>query len=112
MENLRRYHWMILSGQVILNLFLAWMLFSTANVVFLLPFPYRERLPLFLLAAALGLTASCLSGALYLYRRRQRLALPGILNAPPVKIWCLISVVLAVFLGICVGAYPDQWTSY
>lgn len=112
MENLRRYNWMILSGQVILNLFLAWMLLSTANVLFLLPFPYKEGLPLFLLVAALGLTGSCISGPLYLYRRQRRLAIPGILNIPPGRIWCLTSLALAVILGICVAAYPNQWTSY
>jgi hypothetical protein len=112
MENLRRYNWLILSCQVIFNLFLGWMLLSTANTVFLVPFPYRERLPLFLLIAALGFTASCISGTLYLYRRSQRLVISGILKTPPALVWCVISSGLAVFFGISMAEFPNQWSTY
>lgn len=108
----RRSAWYILPLQVLCNLFLAWMLLSTANIVFLLPFPYRDRLPEFLLIAALGFAASCISGALYRYRREQRLAIYRILKTPPVLMWCFISLVLAVVLGLSIRAFPDQWSTY
>jgi hypothetical protein len=112
MENPRRHDRTILSGQVIFNLFLAWMLLSTFNIVFLLPFPYNVRVPDFLMIAALGLTAASISGILYLYRRRKRLAILGILKTPPVLVWCFASLSLAVVLGFCIRAYPEQWTRY
>ena len=112
MENLRRFNWIILSCQAVFNLFLTWMLLSTVNTVFLVPFPYSERLPLFLLIVALGFTASCISGALYLYRRSQRLAIFGILKTPPVLVWGVISLSMAVALGFSIGAFPNQWSTY
>lgn len=108
----RRSAWYLLPLQVLCNLFLAWMLLSTANIVFLLPFPYRERLPEFLLIAALGLAAACVSGALYRHRREQRLAIYSILKTPSVLVWCFISLGLAVVLGLCIRAYPNQWSTY
>jgi hypothetical protein len=112
MEHSRQHNRLILSGQVILNLFLAWMLLSTFNIVFLLPFPYNVRVPDFLTVAALGLAAASISGSLYLYRRRERLAIVGILKTPPVLVWCFVSLGLAVVLGLCVRAYPNQWSTY
>jgi len=108
----RRSAWYLLPLQVLCNLFLAWMLLSTAIIVSLLPFPYRERLPEFLLIAALGLAAASIGGALYRYRRRQRPSISGILKTPPVLVWCFISLGLAVVLGLCIKAYPDQWSTY
>ena len=112
MENPRRYNRMILSGQVTLNLFLAWMLLSTANIVFLVPFPYNKRVPAFLAIAAIGLATAAVSGTLYLYRRRQHLAVLRILKTPPVLTWLSISLGLAMVLGLSVWSYPNQWSTY
>ena len=112
MENPRRRNRKLISCQVLINLLLAWMLLSTANIVFLLPFPYRDRLPLFLVVVVLGLTASSISGALYRYRREQRLAIYSILKTPPVLVWCFISLGLAVVLGLSIRAFPNQWSTY
>jgi hypothetical protein len=95
----RRQAWYIRPLQVLCNLFLAWMLLSTANIVFLLPFPYRDRLPYFLLIAALGPIAAFISGALFRYRREQRVAIYSILKTPPVLVWGFISIGLAVVFG-------------
>lgn len=108
----RRSAWYLLPLQVLCNLFMVWMLLSTANIVLLLPFPYRERLPEFLLIAALGFTAASISGALYRYRREQRPSIYSILKTPPVVVWCFISLGLAVVLVLCIRAYPDQWSTY
>jgi hypothetical protein len=88
------------------------MLLSTANTVFLLPLPYRERLPLFLGIATLGFLASGVSGTLSLYRRSKRLALPSILKTPPMLIWSVVTLELGVVSGLSIKSFPNQWSSY
>jgi hypothetical protein len=108
----KRKAWYLLPLQVVCNLLLTWMLLSNANIVFLLPFPYRERLPEFLEIATLGLLAAGMSGTLYLYRRRKRLVIPSVLKTPPMLIGSVVTLVFAVVLGLCIRAYPDQWSTY
>jgi uncharacterized membrane protein len=108
----KRKTWYLLPLQVLCNLLLTWMLLSIANIVFLLPFPYRERLPEFLEIATFGLLASGMSGILYLYRRGKRLVIPSILKTPPVLIWSVVTFVLGVVLGLSIKSFPNQWSTY
>jgi|ERR1700733_7104438 hypothetical protein len=108
----KRRAWYILPILITSNVLLGWMLLSEANIVFLLPFPYRDRLPNFLLITAFGLAAACVSGTLYLYRRKRHLAISNVLKTPPLLIWCFISFGLAVILGLSIRAFPNQWNTY
>jgi hypothetical protein len=62
----QRKTWYLLPIQVLCNLLLTGVLLSTANIVFLLPFPYRERLPMFLGIATIGFVVSAASAMLSL----------------------------------------------
>ena len=104
--------WYLLPLQVLCNLLLTWMLLSTVNIVFLLPFPYRDRLPLFLEIVALGLAIGSASGVLSLYRKRMRITLSGVLKTPPELIWSILTILLAVILAISIKTYPNQWSTY